>query len=440
MSHAESVQMELVQGKCEDVYYANPETTKKQCIPTKQTTKYVQGFNTLGAGTNTFLIPANFGLQGVCVAMQLPAVASGGGTGLAVPRGFGYALIKQISYRIGGSTQFFVTGAQMLQHALKRMTNQQAKDDLLTLGGSYLTGSALEASTNWAYVFLDLPFTKATSEGMPCPLPSDILGSNVQITLELNPLSSIVSNNGGTIANLSSLQSGQFQVQQVLMASRDDSLAVRESMAVHQYVYPVEFVQQEQVVSVANTASVQTITATGFRAGSVKSIECWLTRDSWADSGQTATSVTGASPTGIIVGAKNPLKWLAPISVQCTYAGDVYARFDVGISQLWNLINGKSSPYVNSVDVSYASSAYSTTGTQYQWCTLPFAQTYDVADTGDFTLVEGLAVTNGIVNIQFQIPPLYQAVASGTSDWKLHLSYIYNASAVFSQSSCEMVF
>jgi hypothetical protein len=438
MSHAESVQMELIQGKCEDVYYPNPETTKKQCIPTKQTTKYVQGFNTLGAGTNTFLIPANFGLQGVCVALQLPQVSSGGGAGLALPRGWGYALIKQISYRIGGSTQFFVSGAQMLQHALKRMTNQQSKDDLLTLGGSYLTGAGFETSANYAYVFLDLPFTKATSEGMPCPLPSDLLGSNVQITLELNSLSSIVSNNGGTIGNLPSLQSGQFQVQQVLMASRDDSLAVRENMALHQAVFPVEFVQQEQVVSVANTASVQTITATGFRAGSVKSIECWLTRDSWADG--TGTSVTGATPSGIVVAGKNPLKWIAPVSVQCTYAGDVYARFDAGISQLWNLINSKSSPYVDSVDVSYSGGAYATTGTQYQWCTLPFAQTYDVADTGDFTLVEGLAVTNGIVNIQFAIPALYQAVASSTNDWKLHLSYIYNASAVFSQSSCEMVF
>lgn len=439
MSHAESVQMELVQGKCEDIYYANPETTKKQCIPTKQTTKYVQGFNSLSAGTNTFLIPANFGLQGVCVTLQLPSLASSGGTGLAVPRGWGYGLIKQISYRIGGSTQFFVTGAQMLQHALKRMTNQQAKDDLLTLGGSYITGAGFEGTTqNYAYVFLDLPFTKATSEGMPSPLPSDILGSNVQITLELNPLSSVVTSQGGTIGNLAALASGQFQVQQVLMASRDDSLAVRENMATHQYVYPCEFVQQEQVVSVANTASVQTITATGFRAGSVKSIECWLTRDGWADG--SASSVAGATPTAIVVGAKNPLKWVAPVSVQCTYAGDVYARFDASISLLWNLINGKSSPYVNTIDVSYASSAFSTTGTQYQWCTLPFAQTYDVADTSDFTLVEGLAVTNGIVNIQFAIPPLYAAVSTGTNDWKLHLSYVYNASAVFSQSSAEMVF
>lgn len=439
--HAESVQMELVQGKCEDIYYCNPETTKKQCIPVKQTTKYVQAFNTLGAGTNVFLIPPNYGLQGVCLSLQLGAAASGGGAGLAITRGWGYALIKQISYRIGGSTQYFVTGAQMLQHALKRMTNQQAKDDLLTLGGSYLHGSAFESSANAAYVFIDLPFTKATAEGMPSPLPSDILGSQVQITVELNSLASIISNNGGTIGStLQTLASGSFQVQQLLMASRDDSLATRENMATHQYVYPCEFLQQEQVVSLQNTASVQTVVATGFRAGSVKSIEMWLTRDSWDAGTGTNVSAAAGSPAGIVIAGRNPLKWVQPQSVQVTYAGDVYARFDAGISQLWNLINSKQSPYVNSVDVSYASSAYTATGTQWGWVTAPFAQTNEDAQTGVFTLVEGLAVTNGVVNIAVQIPPAYAAVATSTNDWKLHLSYVYNTSVVFSQSSAEFVF
>jgi hypothetical protein len=87
----------------------------------------------------------------------------------------------------------------MLQHALKRMTNQQAKDDLLTLGGSYITGAGFETPNNYAYVFLDLPFTRATSEGMPDPLPTDCLGSNVQITLELNSLSSVISVNGAGV-------------------------------------------------------------------------------------------------------------------------------------------------------------------------------------------------------------------------------------------------
>ena len=417
MSHATSVQMELIQGKCEDIYYANPETTRKACIPVKQTTKYTASFNSLSGGTNVFTIPPNFALQGVALSFNLQAVASGNGSGLALSRGWGYALIKQISYRVGGSTQFFVTGQQMLQHALKRMTNQQSKDDLFSLGGSYITGSGFEASTNWAYVFLDLPWCKATSEGMPSPLPSDILGSQVQITCELNSLSSLIANNSGTIpTTLNALASGTFQVQQLLMASRDDSLATRENMATHQYVLPVEFVQQLQSVPCANSSAVQTIVATGFRAGSVKSIECWLTKGS--DS-STAT-------------LKNPLKTYIPQNLTCTYAGDVYARFDNGISQLWNLVNSKSSPYVNGLTTTY-SSGYVTTAQQYGWATLPFAQTYDVADTSDFMLVEGLNVTNGIVNIAFSTP-------TADSDYILNLSYIYNASIVFSQSSAEFVF
>jgi hypothetical protein len=409
--------MELIQGKCEDIYYANPETTLKSCIPTKQTTKYVQSFNSLSGGTNVFTIPPNFGLQGIAVQMQLQQVASAGGTNLALARGWGYALIKNISYRVGGSTQFFCTGQQMLQHSLKRMTNQQAKDDLFSLGGSYITGAGFEVATNRAYVFLDLPWCKATSEGMPVPLPSDILGSQVQVTVELNSLSDLIAvNSTGTIpATLTALSSGSFQVQQLLMASRDDSLATRENMATHQYVMPVEFVQQEQIVPCASTTAVQTIVATGFRAGSVKSIEAWLT----LDDDSTVTK-------------RNYLKWYIPQNVTCTYAGDVYARFDNGISQLWNLVNGKSSPYVNGLTISY-SGGYATATEQYGWVTLPFAQTYDVADSSDFMLVEGLNVTNGIVNIAFSTP-------TASANWKLHLSYIYNASAVFSQSSCEFVF
>jgi hypothetical protein len=423
MSHPESVQEMLVNGKCEDIYYANPENTRKECIRTKQTTKYVQALTQLSGGTSVFLVPPQFGLQDVVLQLQLPSATSGGGsaTGLALPRGWGYALIKQISYRIGGSTQFFVTGQQMLQHALKRMSNGTSRDDLFALGGQQLTGTALNATNNYAYVWLDLPWSRATSEGKPVPLPSDILSSQVQVTVELLPPSAIMSNNGGTIpAVFGSLASGQFQIQQVLMESRDDSLAAHENMATHSYNMPIEFVQQEQVISLPTaTTSVQSVVATGFRSGTVKSIEMWLTKDSDYVSSSTT---------------KNPLKWYAPGDVQVLYAGDVYARFDVGSSALWNLVNSKISPKVAGLDVVYTGGAY-TTGTpqNYSWVTAPFAQTYDAADTGSYMLVQGLNVTNGVVNIQFSTP-------TADTDYRLHLSYIYAATAVFSQSSCEVVF
>jgi hypothetical protein len=417
MSHATSVQFELLPGKCEDIFYANPETTAKSCIATKQTTKFTQSFNTLGAGVNSFVIPPNFGIQGVCVQMQLNAAASGTAANLALSRGWGYALIKQVSYRVSGSSQFFVSGQQLLQHALKRMTNQQAKDDLFALGGSYITGSGFEVSTNRAYVFLDLPWSRATSEGMPAPLPTDVLGSQVQITLELYQLSDLIAvNSTGTIpTTLTTLASGQFQVQQLLMNSRDDSLATRENMSTHQLCSPVEFLQQEQIYPCTSTTSVQTITATGFRSGSLKSIEAWLTLDD-------DNAVT----------KRNPLKWVIPGNITTLYAGDQYSRFDNGISQLWNLINGKSSPYVNGLTTSY-SGGYSTATEQYGWATLPFAQTYDAADTGAYMLTEGINIANGTLQIQFSTP-------TASANWKLHLSYVYAASMIFSQSSCEFVF
>ena len=218
------------------------------------------------------------------------------------------------------------------------------------------------------------------------------------------------------------------------MESRDDSLASRENMATHQYVMPIEFVQQEQqITNLSLTAgTTTTVTATGFRAGSVKSIEMWLTRA--AD----ATAVTSSTQV-----AASPLLWYAPQYVQVLYAGDVYSRFDAGISQLWNLINAKHSPYFAYTYLTSTASS-STVGTgsyNSTWVTCPFAATFEAADTSSFMLVEGLNVTNGIVNIQFQPPTTLTGSVSGTqTDYVLHLSYIYNASAVFSQSSCELVF
>ena len=422
MSHGESTQQILVPGKCEDIYYVNPENTKKECLRTKVSTKYSQALTQLGGGTSVFLFPANFGLQDIVVQMALPNLGTGAGTGLALPLGWGYALIKSISYRVAGSTQYFVTGDQMLQYALKQCPDQAAKQALFQYGGSQLTGAALESASttpvNYAYCWISLPWTIPSAEKKPCPLPTDLISSQTQITIELNPISSILSINGGGVfpAAFNSLASAQFTAQQVLMESRDDSLASHVNLADHSYNYPVTFVQQEQSISLANTANPQTIVATGFRSGSVKSIEMWLTK--------------GSDTSGAV---KNPLKWYAPSAVQVTYAGDIYAKFDVQSSGLWNLINSKAPPYVGGSTLAFGGGAYSSTNENYGWVSCPFAQTYEPAESSHFMLNEGLQVTNGVVNIQVQTP-------SAAADWVLNLSYIYNGTLVFSQSTAEMVF
>jgi hypothetical protein len=412
---AESTQQALIPGKCVDLYYPDPETAEKQCFRTSINTKFTQQFANLGGGVSVFTIPPQNGVQDVILTFQLPAGTS---TGLAVPRGWGYALIKQISYRIGGSSQYFMTGAQMLQAALRNCPNAQARDDLYSLGGSYLSAATtplVGAAGNYAYVWLQLPFTTPSASGKKVPLPTDLLTQQVQITIELNPLSSIYSVNGGTIPGGGALASAEFQVQQVALANQGDALARRVDMTTHSLSYPCEFVQQELAVNLANTAAVQTISLTGFRSGEVKSIQVWLTKDS-----------------DDVATGRNPLKWYAPLDLQLTYAGDVYSRFSSGSSALWNLVNSRMTPRVAAVSINFAGGAYVPSASDFAWAELPFGQAY-VPETAHSVYLAGKEITNGIVQLQLRTP-------SAAADWVLHASYVYNSVIVFSQGTADFAF
>lgn len=192
-------------------------------------------------------------------------------------------------------------------------------------------------------------------------------------------------------------------------------------MTSHALSYPIEFTQQEVVIPLTDNAVGQTLSLSGFRSGEVKNVQAWITVD--------------ADTSGAI---KNPFKWYAPEDVVMTYAGEIFARFDKGSSQLWNLVNGRMSAAVNEVLVADQGGGSGvcviTTPFLGKWVELPFAQTYD-ALTAHSMYTAGKPITNGIVNLQFNIP---QALTP-TTGMKLHISYNYNAVLTFSQGTCDYV-
>lgn len=441
-SLTESVQQLVRPGKCVDLYYPDPETAKKACYRTVQNTRYVQNMSSLGSGSSTLTIPPNNGVQDVIITMELPVGVNGGGAygfdgrGLAVPRGWGYALIKQVSYRYGGSSQYFLSGQQLLQLALRKCPNGTAVDALMALGGSASAGGVVGgvatqgdfASAQRAYVWLPLPHTVPTSDGKLPPLPTDLLTQQVQITLELYPTSAIFSSSAGAAGSPpSQLNFGEFQVQQVILENQGDALARRIDMTSHALSYPIEFTQQEVVIPLAN-ATAQSLTCSGFRAGEVRSIHCWITKDS------------DASYVYSLGGIQNPFKWYAPEDMVMTYAGEVYARFDKGSGALWNLVNGTKPTSVNEVAVADAGGAAPNGSCSIispflaRWVELPFAQTYEDL-TAHSMYTAGKPITNGIVNLTFNLP----AGLAPAADYKLHLSYNYNAVLTFSQGTCDYV-
>ena len=417
MSSSTSVQDMVRPGEVFDIYYYDADTSKKQAFPTSVNTKYVQQFANLTGGSSVFTIPPNNGLQDIVCTLTMPALVDT--SGLALPRGWGYALIKQVSYRYGGSSQFFLTGDQILQNAMRRQTNRPSVDDILTLGGNEAVGADL-TSAQTAYVVLTLPHNIPSKVNKANPLPSDLLTQQVQITVELNPIASVFTVQGSPPQTPpSALASAQFQVQQVMLNNQSDALARRVDMAENAYAFPCEFVQQVQRIPLANSASEQSIVLTGFRSGEVKAIHCWLTR----------ASDVGTGSTRIV----NPFRWYPLDSITMTYAGDIYARFDSGSSYLWNLINGDKSPIADNVVLSSGGGyTISETAAVSYWHELPFAQTFEGEGQMN-TLVHGKPITNGIVNLALTTP-------SAQSDWVLNVSYLYNATLLFSQGTADYVF
>ena len=87
---ATSTQDMVRPGECIDLYYYDGETSKKQCFPTTQNTKFIQAFQNPSGGSSVFTITPNMGIQDV--VLELTIAGLGSSTGLALPRGWGYAL------------------------------------------------------------------------------------------------------------------------------------------------------------------------------------------------------------------------------------------------------------------------------------------------------------------------------------------------------------
>ena len=424
MAGIESVQHELYDHdhiKKADLYYADGTNTELQSIPCTQNTRLSSAFQSLGAGTSQFMIPVSAGsLQDIVVQFGLQAGAAGSSSNLALPAGWGAALIKSISYRIAGSTQYFQAGAQSLVQLMSRCSDQTAKDQLFALMGSQITTDAVFQLSNYAYVPLSLPWTRPTVVGKPAGIALDLLGSQVIVTVELNSLASILSvGSGATVpSTLTSLGSAYFTAQVVQLDSQSSSMAASGRPAI--YRSPVEFVNQELQVSLGSNVGSQQVLLAGFRNGTLKKVVLWLTKGS--DMTQTTNSPL------------QPFKFYAPTGVQLTYAGNVYANYSNGSSQCWNILNSRMPSYLTSAGLTFSTPGYvAATASAQVWVDCPLSQTFDDPVTGCAVVQEGLHVTNGTMQATVTTP-------TAATDYVLHASYIYQSSIAYENASAEMIF
>lgn len=419
-------------GSALDMYYTDDSNAKKQSIPVEYDTRYTQDFSNKSAGVSVLTIPPNQGVRHCLIVLGYNAASINTQTGSrALERGWGYKAIEQISFRIGGSSQYFLTGDQLLARNMRLARTQSQRDSLLALGGNECKSAADFDKDQYAYIPVSIWAAPGEDE-LQLPLPTDLLSQQVQVTCQLVSSSTFFSPAipgfaGGDVAPPTAFDTAYFQIEQLAMKDRGMGLANRVDMNTHMYSMPLPtFDQQEVLINMGaatpGAASVnQSIVLTGFRAGEVKKLQVYLTPNS---------AQGGSLDAGV-----NALQWYAPDSVEVLYAGLKYSVYNNGSSRMWNLLDGTAPSAVNQSALSVVAGAWSSAPILSEWVELPFGQPSGSDYAADI-LVHGKEITNGIVNMTITPP---QGVTSALG-WTAHIIYVYNSTLVFSRGTAELQF
>jgi len=407
-------------GASEDLYYTDPDNCKVESIPVEYNTRFTQNFSNPNSGSSTFIIPPGNGLKHVIICLGYNAATLAPVTGdNCLPAAWGYSAIRQISFRIGGSSQYFMTGAQLLAKNLRSVRTQTQAQALLELGGlPQVTTADFDAGAQFAYIVVPVWCTPS-ADGLSVPLPADTLAQQIQITCELNPQSQIFVNSSGANAGVipTGFDTAYFQVEQLPMVDRGMAIANHVDLNSHELLMPITFDQQELQIDLpaATAGTVQQLTMTGFRSGQVKAIQMWLTKN---------TGVAAAD-------AANANCWYIPQAVTVLYAGTIYSQYSNGSSEIWNLLDGTKPAAVATTALTLGANPATEADFTSKYVMLPFGNPTG-NDYEAEVLTHGKPILNGLVNLQI--------VAPDASRYTVHVAYVYNSTLVFSKSSAEFRF
>lgn len=421
----EATQSAINPGAVKDIYYYGESNTSKQAFPVVKNNRFLQQFANLTGGTSQFVISPNMGISDIVCRLVLPANGVNGATyaNVWLQSGWGYALVRTISVRYGGSAQYFWTGSQMFLENLFEAENDTKMKNLVNLGGAQGTGAALSGAE--AYIYINLPHNSPRAEGKPLPFPSDLLTQPIILTVELNPLPSIFGYiTGQTTGAPTALAAASIQVNQEYLTDSADLLARRLDMNTHAISVPLKsFYQQEVLLRGLPAGAGQTAILTGFRAGEVKDIVLW------AEPVFPAGSANGAIGFGV---------WYPLSNITLTYNGEIFFTSQGQSAQMWNTIEDKKTPGYPTTDVTAATGAPGADLLSV-WTDIKFSQV-DVPRDRMYDLVSGKPILNAVVQLQFDLPALPTLGGVAATSWTVHAMYAYNASLLCSRGTTDYVF
>jgi hypothetical protein len=417
-----NVQQSIRPGECIDTYYAGKENSMKQCHATVEDNRFFTNLPSLNSGSSsTVTFNPNEGLAEVILTIQIPNTVNDG-SGLALPSGWGYHMIKRIGYRYGSSQLYYISGQQNLLQSLALCEDSGKKQQLFFLGGQALLGTAdfADAGKRTAYINLRLPHTSPALSGGALPFPSDILTAPIQIQVDLADFNTVFSQVAvGSDPIPTSLSSAVVNFTQVTMQDSGDLVARRFDMARNALTIPLpEGWTQEEVqfpFTSGGDGSFQ-LSLTGAKAGDLKKLRVWFTE-----------------PADVAGAIKNPSLWYAPSQVTFAINGLIYLDSRNGSYLLTNLLRRRVPPVVTYSELTAAGQPYVVTPFSSTWVEIDLAQPYTIGNTAEVALVHGVPVMNSVLNLTGAMP-------EASTAYVCHVEYVLNCSWMASRGSAEFIF
>lgn len=389
MSMAESQKAQ----PCDLVYYGMNSLMKQEC-PTQFNNRTSISFQslTLPSNGNSLQIPNISILDCAAIRMTLPDITAG--QNISLNRSWGYSLLQRIDYKIGSGTTYSVSGKQHFFNLVQRCETLDKIEELMELGGAAVVSTAGGVTGIEATCVLSLPFLRVRELFGRKPLDLSMLSSPIQITLYLNPISSIA---GGTDAGSyasSGLSSGQLLVRLGDFVEPDASLAGElRNNPNSSYEHLINFGQDQSFPitnSSTNSASPTTVTLTGFRAGSLLSIMVFLLASDRDNPGGN--------------GSKNPFDTTQMRNLTLTYNGQViYQSFGRSADVFGCLMDMKPS-FAPNLRITGTTTPFTTASVKSYYYEIPISQMSSQFLDKAGVEISGIFIGQNVLTLSFTTP------------------------------------
>jgi len=418
-----NVQQSIRPGECIDTFYAGKENSMKQCHATVEDNRFFQGLQSLSSGSSsTVTFNPNEGLAEVLITMTLNPPANTG-AGLALPVGWGYAMLRRVGYRYGSSQLYYITGQQNLVQTLSLCEDSGKKAQILYLGGQAITSPTdwADVTKRTAYIYLRLPHSSPALSGGALPFPTDILTAPVQLQVDLADFNTVISAIAGADTPPSAFSSATVNFTQVTMQDAGDLVARRYDMSRHALTIPLPESWTQETVQfpfVSGPDGTFSLSLTGCKAGDLKKLRVWF---------------TNPADTTISTGLRNPNIFYAPSSIRFAINGLIYLDSNNASYLLTNVLRRRVPPSITTSLVGYSNNAYTTTPVSSTWVEIDLAQPHAIGNTGEVALIHGVPVMNSVLSLSGAMPV-------GNQQYTCVVEYSLNCSWMASRGSAEFVF